>query len=183
MNLHFHHRSAAERGKAAFTLIELLTVIAIIAILVTILWAAVRKAINDAKEKFAAAEMREIVNASIAYLQQYEKLPVPEEHHGGDDQLRPYSGASATPVYQILAGDNPLEKVFLDRQVTGPLLDPWGTSYILWFDLNYSGDTTYVNTPSDNNTVSGARVVVRSYGRNRTSDDVDYKTSDDILVY
>jgi prepilin-type N-terminal cleavage/methylation domain-containing protein len=157
----------------AFTLIELLVVIAIIAILIIILWAAVRNAIADAKVKTAKSEMHEIVSAVTQYYQEYEKLPVPNADQGGTNKA--YSGASAMPIYQALTGNNPRQRVFLNREFNATnavMLDPWSMSYVLYFDCDYNNDTS----------VGSGRTAVRSYGPNRTADSLSYKTSDDILV-
>jgi prepilin-type N-terminal cleavage/methylation domain-containing protein len=174
--------------RSAFTLIELLIVIAIIAILITILWAAVKGALADAKKKMAKAEMQEIVNAVTAYLQEYEKLPIPEADQAMADLITGYSTNAATPIYQALTGSNPRGRVFLSREITASepyLRDPWNTSYVLYFDRDYNQVTAFRKSnsqPSLGNVTNSAKVIVRSYGPNRQPDNISFSTTDDILV-
>ena len=176
-------------SSVAFTLIELLVVIAIIAILIIILWAAVKNAIADAKRKTAQAEMHEIVSAVTGYYQEYEKLPIPDaDQDPPAEESKYYSGATAGSVYQALTGANPRGRVFLNREMTGAndfLKDPWNISYVLCFDRDYSGSTTFYNCTTNiasGKTSRSGRVVVRSYGPNKRADDVSYSTCDDIVV-
>ena len=68
-----HHLPAAPR--AAFTLIELLTVIAIIAILMGLLMSAIGGAKDQARRAEAGATIKNIVNASKNYATEYGKFP------------------------------------------------------------------------------------------------------------
>ena len=72
MNSRHHPRNAP---RAAFTLIELLTVIAIIAILMGLLMAALGGAKDQARRADAAATVRNIVNSCKSYYNDYGKYP------------------------------------------------------------------------------------------------------------
>jgi len=71
-------RTPARRFAAAFTLIELLTVIAIIGILAALLFPTVGSALDKAKRATDGASIREIAKAAIIYAQDNgESLPNP----------------------------------------------------------------------------------------------------------
>ena len=67
--------SRSRPQRAAFTLIELLTVIAIIAILMGLLMSALGSAKDQARRTEAAATVRNIVNACKSYSNDYGKFP------------------------------------------------------------------------------------------------------------
>ena len=67
------------RIRQAFTLVELLTVIAIIGILAAMVLTVIPRVIRTTKVKQAKMEMSSIVTAIEAYDQDYSRYP----HHGG----------------------------------------------------------------------------------------------------
>jgi prepilin-type N-terminal cleavage/methylation domain-containing protein len=69
-------RRSALRTSKAFTLIELLTVISIIAILAALLLPAISKAKVQAQKKKAQLEVSQIANAIHSYESEYSKFPV-----------------------------------------------------------------------------------------------------------
>lgn len=68
-------KSSGLRPQHAFTLVELLTVIVIIAILMGLLFPAITGAIDNARRAEAGTVIRSIVNASKAYANDYGKYP------------------------------------------------------------------------------------------------------------
>lgn len=138
--------SAAER-RTAFTLIEIMIVVGIIAVLVGLLFPVIVRMMRDVKPKQADAEMRTIHLAIKAYRQEYGKWPA---------QIQAIEDTTYVTnnhlVIQTLLGSNvmvggrgmnPKEKVFLSLQVStnnpdyiGNYLDPWGIPYVICMDEN-----------------------------------------------
>ena len=75
---------------AAFTLIELLTVIAIIAILMGLLFPVLSSAKNQARRQAAAVAIRNIVSASKSYQTDYGKFPPVPAARVGDEKTSGY---------------------------------------------------------------------------------------------
>jgi prepilin-type N-terminal cleavage/methylation domain-containing protein len=92
------------RPQFAFTLVELLTVIAIIAVLMGLLFPALQGARDNARRAEAGTMVRNIVNASKAYFNDYGKYPpiaeaLEEENSSGG------AGAAATAGSYYSFGD------------------------------------------------------------------------------
>jgi prepilin-type N-terminal cleavage/methylation domain-containing protein len=71
-----NHQTFRRTGASAFTLIELLTVIAIIAILMALLFPAIGSVRENAKKVQAKTDLQQIVTAVKAYNTEYGKYPV-----------------------------------------------------------------------------------------------------------
>jgi prepilin-type N-terminal cleavage/methylation domain-containing protein len=156
---------AAVRSKSAFTLVEMLVVIAIIAILAGMILPAVTNMKGKAKIQMAYKEVAELAAAVHAYEATYSRFPTAQNAGTGGDRTFGFEGPDwnaevvailrATDVtgknYNADNARNPQKQNFL----TGPkpalddkspgidkngiYRDPWGTPYILSFDLNYNG--------------------------------------------
>jgi prepilin-type N-terminal cleavage/methylation domain-containing protein len=140
-------RSPSIFSRRAFTLIELLVVIAILAILMSMLFPAVSKALDNAKRTQAKNDVTQIAAAISAYQNEYGKLPIPG---GASGDVTNQDGA----VYDILSGadtnNNPRAIVFLAAprsasqkngrmNGTGPYYDPWGNQpYHVAMDGDYN---------------------------------------------
>jgi prepilin-type N-terminal cleavage/methylation domain-containing protein len=108
------------RGNA-FTLVEMLVVLGMISILMGVTFTGVGKARTQARIVKANAEIRELMNAWLAYEAAYDDWPASIE----GDELE----ASESNLGELL-GKNETEAVFLDAQlVNGFFRDPWGTPY------------------------------------------------------
>jgi prepilin-type N-terminal cleavage/methylation domain-containing protein len=125
------------REAAAFTLIELLIVIAIIAVLAGLGFGAVQGALGSAKRAQARNDVSQVAAAVKAYTLEYGRLP--EE---GNE-------------IAALVGDNPKKIVFLEpRMAAGKppkgglsgeeLLDPWGKPYKIFLDDDYDNKVSYL---------------------------------------
>ncbi len=149
--------------KEAFTLIELLAVIGIIALLAAILVPTLNIAIQKAKVARARTEVSNIASAIKAYYGDYGKMPAPGRNGMNDYD---YGGKSISDAAQqqnkvmaILRGidvtNNPNRTVYLsvnedsmegtDRngktytRNEGYFLDPWGTPYHIIMDTDFDG--------------------------------------------
>lgn len=130
----------------AFTLIEILIVIAIIGILMALLFPAVNGALNTAKKAQARNDATQIATACVAFETEY--------GHG------PWGTNSYTEVkgelLAALMGTNSRGIVFLEVQDTRgkrksgftneAFQDPWGGIYQIAYDTNYSSDVRNAGT-------------------------------------
>lgn len=154
-------------GKAkAFTLVEMLVVIAIIGILAAMLLPALAYAKIAAQKAKARTEMSTLVTAIQAYNQDYSRFPTTQNPPAGDftygGTVLPSAPTANAEVIAILmditstavdAGHqkNPKQVHYLTPTVvsdpTQPGVcnadwiyrDPWGNPYVISLDLNYDG--------------------------------------------
>jgi len=135
--------------RKAFTLIELLIVIAIIGILMSLLFPAASSAIDAARKAQAKNDVTQIAAAVVAYEAEYGKLP----GTGTSDQTTDVNSALVnTLVGQSGNTNNPRQIVFLEIQAakkgksgtngSGNFVDPWGGSYKIVMDLGYDNSVT-----------------------------------------
>ena len=175
---------------SAFTLVEMLVVIAIIAILVGILMPAINAAMRRAERARAQAEINDIVNAVKNFYREYGKYPCPQNgiadqtfHAAAGDNGRV---DSQSRVIQILKGvdstNNPKAMVFLDvpeNSLEGSdkdnisytksmwyYLDPWENPYVIVLDTDFDNDCemSSVGVGSLEGTIQGKSVCVWSWG-------------------
>jgi len=110
-------------ASAGFTLVELMTVVAIIGIMVSALTVSMASARKRARIVKAQAEVREIVSAVQAY----------EQAHFDDSDSLPFTGNDIEATRGNLAklvGDNSEKVVYLNaRFLNGIMVDPWDKPY------------------------------------------------------
>lgn len=161
-----------KQSRPGFTLIEMLTVVAVIAILVAMLFPAIGAVRKKADRAKAQAEANSIASAIKSYYTEYGKWPVAATSQGGADKV--YTN-NADIVRVLLANNaddpnlndvlNPRKIVFLDGRNTmkngtpgiGPdfnYCDPWGKPYVIAMDLNYDNKVDVSSSP-----VSGSSPV------------------------
>lgn len=134
------------RSSKAFTLMELLIVIAIIGILMALLFPAVGSAINAARRTQARNDATQIVNACIAYETEFGSGP------WGTETFTEVKGT----MLAKLMGTNARQIVFLEVQDTKgkrkpgltneAFQDPWGAPYQIAYDTNYTSDIRNAGT-------------------------------------
>lgn len=133
-----------------FTLVEILTVIAIIAILAAILVPVVGKSRETALKRRAMLEMNSIKVAVMEFYRDHKYMPWgdpanPALQRVGADAWTT-TEAEHIDLMSWLTGDNPMRKTYLQipeksRSPNNALvfLDPWGQSYRIGMDRNMDG--------------------------------------------
>jgi prepilin-type N-terminal cleavage/methylation domain-containing protein len=159
-------------NKKGFTLIEILTVIAIISILVSILVPVVGKAKESAMKRRAATEMVSIKVATMQFYQDHRYMPWPTNSTPSLVGLDKWTTgvADQSPVMEMLTGENAIQKLYLQiPQKSGggntpiEFLDPWGQPYQIGMDRNMDGGVLVSGTGMaawDGNTVMEKVLVI-----------------------
>lgn len=165
----------AQRQSRAFTLIELLTVIAIIAVLMGLLFPAVSSVKESARKAQAKNDATQIVTAVKAYYTEYGKYPVATGAGAAADTTFGSGGTNNKDLFDVLRAIppvppapllNPRQIVFLEPPVAKPnsrrggiipdgetgageFYDPWGSPFLIRIDTDYN-NTIEVNPYTDN---------------------------------
>ena len=170
-------------ARAGFTLVELLTVILIIAILAGILIPVVTGIIIRAEETRARTEMNAIITAIKQYKAEYGRLPIPKADQGDPDKYYRDPGELKDIMAALMAldtasdPDNPRKIIFLEPNPESPpgeFLDPWGEPYRIKLDTDYDDELTH---PLDTGVDVKGIGVAASAGRNSDWDDEDHLLS------
>ena len=181
------------RLQLAFTLVELLTVIAIIAILMGLLLPAISIMIDRAHKADASTSCTGIVNAVRAYQTEYGKYPnalsttpaTPADVIVGDSSQ---GGATAgnEHLFDLLRAIpngtnanhalNPRKVVFFEGRSAknpatpkngfgtgGAFFDPWGAQYCVALDMDTDNQLTTLPYLDFNGTTKGPRTGVAAY--------------------
>jgi len=121
------------RHRAAFTLVEMLSVIVIITLLAGTIAMALAKARELARRTRAETELREMVSAWLQYHQLYGEYPSLVKDQNDLDTSRKI----LAPLIDPESGDNPRGLVLLNPKLpfnaADFYTDPWGTPYRLSF--------------------------------------------------
>ncbi len=137
---------------AGFTLLELLTVIAIIGIFIGLLFSALSGAKMTAKKKQAEVEAESIAMAVRAYYLDFHKWP------GDPDGDRTWSNDNHFVISDLVSNGR---KVYIERTALGsPYCDPFG------------GGTNAYRIFITNNTIYVWSMGVNGADDNRKSDDI-----------
>lgn len=182
-------KTTSSTSRSGFTLIEMLVVIAIIAILAGLLFPAINRALETAKRNQAASDVRSIAAAIHMFYNEYGYLPDRLDAQGfppfsgpnwapaDEDDARFFTAEVAQRIIQVLIAEprgvntnhqlNPRRIVFLSmpnvNATTGELLDPWGEQYLIKLDRDLDGRIEFFSRPNQHRT----RAVVVSTGRSR----------------
>lgn len=140
-----------ENSRGGFTLVEILTVIAIISILVSILVPLAGRAKETALKRRAALEMQSIKVAAMQFHDDHHYMPWPTnattKARVGDDMWTTDDPATQAPVMDLLTTNNAMKKLYLQipeksQLKVGPsiaFVDPWGSPYQIGMDRNMDG--------------------------------------------
>ncbi len=178
--------------KAAFTLIEILIVISIIAVLAGLSLAAYKNAIEKARGLTAKNAMAGLLIAIKAHQADYNRYPLAAGKTS--DITIDTSEAEGVALLKSLLGndaaDNPKRSKFYEvpalaknringyDAATGALFDPWGNSYQIVIDYDQDGKVETPYPTSDGATEIPFEIIIYTPGRNKTVDDTTAKTDD-----
>ena len=131
--------------KNGFTLIEILTVIAIIGILAAILVPVAGKARKTALKRRAMVEMNSIKVAIMQFQADHKYMPWPGAVKVGTDAWTT-SDSDQLAVMELLTGNNALKKIYLQipeksrpDKTSVLFLDPWKRAYVIGLDRDSDG--------------------------------------------
>ena len=136
------------KKSAAFTLVELLVVISIIAILASLSFSALNGALESAKKTHAVTTTVQIAIATTAYELEYGKLPPLTAGSSSSDSTDDV-GSFLTAILGGASGNanNSRTVTFLETSSykkgkggtnsSGAYLDPWGSAYKIALDHSY----------------------------------------------
>ena len=155
----------SQDSRRAFTLVELLVVIAVLAILMGLLFPVISAVMERSRRLQARNDELQIISSINAYYTDYQKYPVDPAAKPGDavystdnnklfDVLRNITGTSPgnslnsrgvfylTGVSFVQDGNHPRNGI---QASTGVWYDPWGSPYNVAVDGNYDNQ---LNSPS-----------------------------------
>ena len=192
------------RSTSGFTLVELLTVIAIIAVLMGILFPTIGAAIEGAKKTQAKNDSLQLVNAIKGYYTEYGKYPTAA---AADTTVSDADMIILLKELRVPAGYtptmNPRKINFLEVSdaknlnqaetkqksgisTSGKWLDPWGTVYKVRIDADYDNQMTHPYTSNAGATTLSTGVIAWSIGRDGQGGAADKSAStskDDVISW
>ena len=133
--------------RSAFTLIELLIVIAIIGILMGLLFPALNGVMRSARKAQASNDVSQIATAILAYQTEYGQWPTNASGSPSDvggTFLLALMGTNTRGITFIEVNNAKGKKSGLSTN--GAFIDPWGNAYQYVVDTNYGSSVS--NTPS-----------------------------------
>jgi prepilin-type N-terminal cleavage/methylation domain-containing protein len=129
------------RSQRGFTLIELITVVAILAVLMSLLFAVANKAIDSARRAQASNDVNQIVAAVNAYYEEYGRYPVRPDQEGSEVTFRTDNSDLLYTLRAVAMGANagntlnPHAIVFLDVPgAKNPSVPRGGIANGIWYD-------------------------------------------------
>jgi type II secretory pathway pseudopilin PulG len=153
------------RDNLSFTLVEMLTVVAIIAVLIGLLFPAYNYAKNQAKKAVARQDMSNLKAALLSYRSEYGYFPQTtswtEMGTMLNANLHPATSVAAASG-SFASNNNPRAIRFMEFKTNsfntaGAFVDPWGTPYILLSDHGGTslGYATWIDRSQNNNASAG----------------------------
>jgi prepilin-type processing-associated H-X9-DG protein len=151
------HHPTGPRERGAFTTLELLVVLAVIAILAALLFPAVVKARKRAAEVVCTSNFRQIHLALALYQDNYKgRFPTNSEFLGGGDGQYPgWPAASSRPLHPYLA----TPEVFRCPADVGMDLRPGGGPNITPTMFQFAGNSYHLNERLRDRTTDWVRSV------------------------
>ena len=185
--------NTTKRKLSAFTLIELLIVIVIIAILASVAFPVTALVMEQARKAEAKNEVTNLVNAIKMYELEYGKLPF-QAGEGGESDLE--MDTFQDSIISVLAGYNvdglnPRLKPFYEGKTAKnadasnqkpagglfgsdeqlQLADPWGNEYFITIDSNY--DNVIQDLPGSDGEDVRQKVAVWTKGKEKGPNEFD----------
>jgi len=173
------------RRAGGFTLVELLLVVAIIALLMGLLLAGIVKARRQAELQRAGVEVQNLYNAFLSYYADYARYPYTDEAvHAVDSTL----------VAMLSGGaglGNTKQRVYLATRTgqtnSAGFIDPWGTPYRVLFDgTGSAADGVVANPFGPAGSSNRVPIMVWSYGpdgQTDTAGEMSAKNKDNVRSY
>jgi prepilin-type N-terminal cleavage/methylation domain-containing protein len=202
-------RPEARHRENAFTLLELLVVIAVIVVLAGLLFPAVQSVLERAKKVQAKNDLIQIVTAVNAFYTEYGRYPLPPSVNADSSATYGPSGSDAEngDLMKELRGISNLlntrQIVFINppdatdqtnprsgsNTTTAGYYDPWGTEYSIAMDADYDNQIT--PNPYGNNNGAGSNplrqgAISWSLGRDKklgNNGDGKFTNSDDVISW
>ena len=151
-----------------FTLIEILVVIAIVALLAAILVPVAGSALKGAYKRRALVEMNSIKMAVLEFQRGHKYMPWGDPNNEDQDRVGEdvwtQNNAELEYLMRWLTGENPMKKGYLtipekSQDKNNPLIfvDPWGQYYRIGMDRNLDG----AMLPNDPDGLFGGSEYVR----------------------
>jgi prepilin-type N-terminal cleavage/methylation domain-containing protein len=186
----------------AFTLLELMVVIAIVVVLAGLLFPAAQSVLDRAKKVQAKNDLTQIVTAANAFYTEYGRYPTDQT----TDAAATYGGSTSSKVLfdelrAKTASFNARQIIFIsppeDSTQTRPkgkigsdgqFHDPWGTAYSVRMDANYDNNVDNAYTDGSAGGDSSANYALRlgviawSLGKDETKA-TTLKNSDDVISW
>jgi len=181
------------RRVRGFSLVEILAVVAVIAILTALLMPAVANLLDKAEQAKIRTEVNLIATAINRYFQETGDLPASGDHGGCQSGWIDRDRVNANTrrgelrrleyLYQQLTDPaaNPVGKVFLEMPLT-PVEDDWGVAYQVVADP-YGNPYMVIMDCTGNNAIGASRgipAIVRSLGKDGRLQDDNIAGKDDI---
>ncbi len=198
-----------DRNRNGFTLLELLVVIAVIAVLAGMLFPAIQSVLERAKKVQAKNDLTQIVTAVNAFYTDYGRYPLPASVTADSSATYGPGGSSAEngDLMKELRGIsnslNTRQIVFISppdakdqtnprsgsNTSTGGYYDPWGTEFAIAMDADYDNQIT--PNPYGNNNGAGASplrqgAIAWCVGRDKklgNNGDGKFTGSDDVISW
>jgi prepilin-type N-terminal cleavage/methylation domain-containing protein len=188
-----------DRNQKAFTLLELMVVIAIVVALGSLLFPAAQSVLERAKKVQAKNDLTQVVVAINAFYTEYGRYPTAQTsdasaiygpgHLKNDAILNELRAKGATlntrqvvffsPAEDITKS-NPKNKIGSD----GQFYDPWGSAYSIAIDADYDDQVTnpYTADTGAGSTAIRQGVISWSVGKDKTQG-TNFTSSDDVISW
>ena len=181
--------------KHGFTLLEILTVVAIIMIIVAILFPAISAVRKAGRITKAQSDVAIVVHAFKNYYNEYSRWPT--NLMGNDTGINIEGTAGGIEVgenvVRMFSGENlnrqnPRQIVFMEVPAGavgagGSFVDPWGSPYRYMCDFNYNGTVEITFTGGAATNLTDATITVAVWSRGQDKSDESGRQRDDVTSW